>query len=121
MASNTQTEEKSTLLVKERSSSPDVEQAFYNVSSKKSKLSESDFNWKGCCCVIGLFVFVLAVLASLFGAGVVVGRNSVATSSGYSNNTYNWGSNVTISGNTVPVIGWFDGEMTADNIKKNLL
>lgn len=34
--------------------------------------------------------------------------------------TFNWGDKVTISGQEVEVINWFDDVMTADNIKNNL-
>ncbi len=119
-------EEKSILLAGQSregslSLSSDVEGApevgFYNVSG--SKASESSCNWKGFLCLVGLLVFALAVLGALFGAGVVVGRNSAAASE-HRDSCNDWGNNATIGGKNVSVINWFDGEMSADNIKKSL-
>ncbi len=121
IASEMATEEKATLLVgqnHERSASPaDPEHAPEEVHFHR-KASESSFNWIGCFCMLGILVFLLAVLGAMFGAGVVVGRGTVAT--GNTTAGFDWGGNVIIDGKNVAIISWFDGEMSADNIKKNL-
>ncbi len=63
---------------------------------------------------------MLVVLGAMFGAGVVVGRGTVATGNTNTTSGFDWGGNVTIDGKSVAVISWFDGEISADNVKENL-
>ena len=109
------------------------------------------FTWKTLLCVVALVLAALLIVGVSFGIGVVVGKDSAASSPALapvtptgtptpppvpnnssnctcSNNTvsYNWGDYVTIVGSSevgegaVPVISWFDEEMSADNISQNL-
>ncbi len=120
-------EEKTTLLAgqnRERSASPADLEHVPEVDFHR-KASASSFNWIGCFCMLGVLLFMLVVLGAMFGAGVVVGRGTVAagntnTTSGNTTAGFDWGGNVTIDGKSVAVISWFDGELSADNVKENL-
>ena len=98
------------------------------------------FNWKTLLCIVAVVLVVFLIVGVSFGIGVVVGKDSAVTSSAptptptpvppnSSNCTcsnYNWGDYVTIVGSSgvadgaVPVISWFDEEMSAENINHNL-
>ena len=72
-------------------------------------------------CVAAALVCGVAIVGLVFAAGAMVGRVSALwTTAVHQNSTYNWGDHVTISGESVPVISWFDDEISADNIRSNL-
>jgi len=111
------------------SPSPDMpDGAVSDFRIKKASNSNSTYNLKSCIFIlVVLFVFVV-VLAIVFSAGVVVGRDlsprlapcAPNSSNGTRTKLFNWGDLVTIGGQTVPVMNWLDDQMVATNIKNNL-
>ena len=73
-------------------------------------------------CVAAALLCGVAIAGLVFAAGAIVGRVSAlwSTAGVCQNSTYNWGDHVTISGESVPVISWFDEEIRADYIRSKL-
>lgn len=88
---------------------------------------------------IGCLAVLLLVIGAFVG-GIFVGKQIVHNETGGSRScakcnhslpssgngsthdmTYNWGANVSIGGESVRVVDWLDTNMTAENMKKNLM
>ena len=61
---------------------------------------------------------ILIIVAIGFAIGLVTGATTIAKRS---QNSYKWGDQVSTSGKSVKVVNWFDGVISAEKIKNNLM
>lgn len=78
-----------------------------------SRVYISQYTKESCLCGVVASVCVLLIIGLTFGGGILVGK-------GLHELKENWGEAVSIGGQSVPVLDWFDGELNVENIKNNL-
>ena len=67
-----------------------------------------------------LIIIIAFLLGAGFACGILAWREIYDSHSSSNSSTANWGSDVTVDGNTVSVLKWLDTALEPDKIRENL-